>query len=286
MHVRVTTALASLCWIGCGGPRPLEGGPADGGAALDGSALAADAGVLFHDAGAAHEDGGAPAASGPRLEIVSGSGTVVASGWPAGDALRVRALDATLAPVAGATVTFAQSKGNAIHVQTPTVTTDADGIASASFNAFPIQPNLGFEEDSVRASWAGLSVDLDVIVTQVPSGQLAMPPLVQFTAPGGAPADLGSMKAGAIAKGGLAAIAVLQQGPAYGQGVPHWGLRLTQAGDLARPAAVGCAGGTAIADAQGRVACDLVAPSTPGDYAFTVFAGGSVRWDGHLHVTP
>ncbi len=70
---------------------------------------------------------------------------------------------------------------------------------------------------------------------------------------------------------------MLQQGPAYGKGVPHWGLRLTKTSDLLQAAEVSCAGGTSVADAQGNVSCDIVVPKKPGDYTFTILAGGALR---------
>jgi hypothetical protein len=257
-----------------------------------------DAGWNARDAGADAQSPGADASTpppttdaqapkSPKLEIVSGNGGTVASGWPASDPLRVRALDGQGNPVAGASVAFAVGAGQSLHLQITgaTVTTDADGIASVTYNAFPIQSFVGYEADTVTASWNGAQAAFGVIITQVPSGTWAAPPLFDVKKPDTSP-YLGTLKAGTTVPGGIQAVAVFQQGPSTGQGVPGWGLRLTSQSDLLQPADIGCAGGTAIADAKGNLSCDLVVPSQPGDYYFSMLAGGAIRWDGHVSVVP
>lgn len=236
------------------------------------------------------KDGGAttPDAStnAPTLEIVSGNGGTVPSGWPATDPLRVRARDAQGNPVANAGVKFEVGAGQGLHLQIlggDTVQTDADGIASVTYNAFPIDANKGHESDTVTASWNGLSVQLGVIITQVPSGQWAAPPLfyIKTSEP-----DLGAAKAGSIFSAAIQILGTFQQGPDYNQGVPGYGLRLTKTDDSLTPADLACTGGTALADAQGNVTCDIALPKTPGDYYFSALAGGQIKWDMHLKVTP
>ena len=222
----------------------------------------------------------------PTLEIVSGNGGTVPSSWPATDPLRVRARDAQGNPVANADVTFAVGAGQSLHLQIlsgDTVQTDADGIASVTYNAFPIDANKGHESDTVTATWNGLSVDLGVIITQVPSGQWAAPPLFYIKTP---MPDLGSAPAGTNFAGAIVILGTFQQGPDYNQGVPAYGLRLTKTDDPLSMADVACTGGTAIADAKGNVTCDIATPKTPGDYYFSALAGGQIRWNMHLKVTP
>jgi hypothetical protein len=280
--------LPFLVLLGCGGHPDFGDTNNGGGSTPDGGGKGGPPATDSGGGGGNPADSGTPMnPMGPKLEIVSGQGATVSSGWPATDPLRVRALDANLQPVSGATITYMQSKGNGIHIQSfgNQETTDANGFAGALFNAFPLDANKGFEEDTVTASWNGLTADFDIVIMQVPSGQLAMPPLYQFqqqTYP-----DLGTAKAGTTISGGLVGKAVFQQGPSYGMGVPHWGLRLTKPNDLLSPSEVQCVGGTIIADAQGNGTCDIVVPKQPGDYSFTVLAGGALRWDsGHIHVVP
>ncbi len=222
----------------------------------------------------------------PTLEIVSGNGGTVPSGWPATDPLRVRARDAQGNPVANADVKFDVGTGQALHLQIlsgDSVQTDSDGIASVTYNAFPIDENKGHESDTVTASWNGLSVQLGVIITQVPSGQWAAPPLfyIKTLEP-----DLGTAKTGTTVSGAIVILGTFQQGPDYNLGVPGYGLRLTSTSDPLTPATLACTAGTALADAQGNVTCDIVAPTTPGDYYFSALAGGQIKWDMHLKVTP
>jgi hypothetical protein len=163
------------------------------------------------------------------------------------------------------------------------VQTDSDGIASVTYNAFPIDANKGHESDTVTATWNGLSVQLGVIITQVPSGQWAAPPLFYIKTP---EPDLGTAKAGTTFTTAIQILGTFQQGPDYNLGVPGYGLRLTSTQDTLSPAQLECTGGTALADSQGNVACDIVTPATPGDYYFTALAGGQIKWDMHLKVTP
>ncbi len=233
---------------------------------------------------ASSTDASPPPSSSPQLVVISGDGTTVPSGWPAGDQLRVRATSDGKTPVVGATVTFALSKGNAIHVQAPNgeVTTDADGIASVSINAFGIQPFLGYDLATVTASWNGKTADFSIIVTAVPQGNAPMPPLIQYNVPSGTH-DLGTAKAGSILKGAIVALAVFQQGPSQGQPVPGWGFRLTSTNDTLASADVACVPGTVLADSKGIVTCDVQVPAKPGSYFFMLFAAGQLKWsDGHL----
>lgn len=229
-------------------------------------------------------DASVPPPSAPTLTIVSGDGTTVPSGWPAGDQLRVRATSDGKTPVAGATVTFNVTKGNAIHVQAfnGEVTTDSDGIAGVSINAFGIQPFLGYDTATVTASWNGKNADFSIIVTAVPQGNTPMPPMVQYNVPSGTH-DLGTAKAGTVMKGAIVALAVFQQGPAIGQPIPGWGFRLTNVSDTLQTSPVSCVPGTVLADSKGVVTCDVQVPSKPGSYDFMLFAAGQLKWsDGRL----
>jgi hypothetical protein len=234
-------------------------------------------------------DTGTPTQQGkPSLEMVSGDGSTVSSGWPGGDPMRVRARDAMGNPVPNASITFTPKVGNALHLRdvvNGVIATDANGIASVTYNAFGIPAWLGFERDTVTASWNGLTVDFGIIITQVPPNTLANAPLFELDYPSNAP-QLGVVKAGSTTKGALLAAATFQQGPSQGQAVPNWGLRITSADDLLEPSDIACVGGTVLSDAQGKLSCDLVAPKKPGQYNFQILAGGQIRWTGHLEVTP
>lgn len=270
--------------VGCGSAPSgfdVDSGPPS----TDASSGAKDSTSPAKDASAPKPtDASTPPPSAPRLVVVSGDGTTVPSGWPAGDQLRVRATSDGVTPVVGATVTFSLSKGNAIHVQAPNgeVATDADGIASVSINAFGIQPFLGYDTATVTASWNGKTADFSIIVTAVPQGNAPMPPLIQYNAPAGTH-DLGTAKAGSVIKGAIVALAVFQQGPSQGQPVPGWGFRLTNVSDTLATSEVACVPGTVLADSKGIITCDVQVPSKPGSYAFTLFAAGQLKWgDGHV----
>jgi len=236
------------------------------------------------DAGKPPAQNDAGATGVPTLEIVPGNGGTVPSGWPATDPLRVRARDAQGNPVANADVKFSVGAGQSLHLQiaSDTVPTDQSGVASVTYNAFPLDVNKGHESDTVTATWNGLSVQLGVIITQVPSGQWAAPPLFYIQTP---EPDLGTAKAGSTFTAAIQILGTFQQGPDFNHGVPGYGLRLTSTQDTLVAADLECTGGTALADAQGKVTCDIVT-KTPGDYYFSALAGGQIKWDMHLKVTP
>jgi len=244
-----------------------------------------DSSTTKPDSGGSADSGGTAS---PTLERISGTGAIVPTQWPATDPLVVRAKDAQGNSVSGATVLYTPSQS--LHIQAlsgdGTVVTDANGMASTTYNAFGISQSLGHEIDTVTASWNGQSVVFTVIITQVPAGQYPASPLVTFSSPSSGH-DLGSAKAGTLLSGAFVALAINQQGPDYNLGIPGWGFRLTAAGDLRTLSDVACVGTTAIADAKGNVTCDVQVPSTPGDYYFTILAGGALEFDGgHLLVTP
>lgn len=283
MRSPLLPALLVSLLVGCGSDF-RTGFDIDAGAASTDASSTKDADAPKKGDAASPVDASLPPPSSPSLAIVSGDGTTVPSGWPAGDPLRVRATSDGTTPVVGATVRFTLSKGNAIHVQAPNgeVTTDSDGIASVSINAFGIQPFLGYDLATVTASWNGKTADFSIIVTAVPQGNAPMPPLIQYEVPSGTH-DLGTAKAGSILKGAIVALAVFQQGPSQGQPVPGWGFRLTNTSDTLASADVACVPGTVIADSKGIVTCDVQVPSKPGSYYFMLFAAGQLRWsDGHL----
>ena len=116
--------------------------------------------------------------------MISGTGAVVPTQYPSTDPLVVRA-DAHGNPVSGATVLYTPSLS--LHIQAlsgnGTVVTDANGLASTTYNAFGISQNLGHEIDTVTATWNGQSAVFDVIITQVPAGQYPASPLVTFSSP-------------------------------------------------------------------------------------------------------
>ncbi len=272
-----------------------ETGPVDDGTANDGgSTPTLDAGTTRDASPPPSSDGqvppppgsdAAPPSGTPSLVMVSGNGATIPAQWQGGDPLRVRALSGA-SPVASAAVTFTLTQGTSVHVQAPNgvVTTDGDGIAAVTLNAFGIQPWLGWDANVVTASWNGRKVDFAVIVTAVPQSSAPLPPLVQYTTPQGTH-DLGTAKAGAILPGAIVALGVLQQGPSQGQALPGWGFRLTDANDPLASSPVACVGGTVLADVKGTIRCDVKVPSAPGSYVFGLMAAGQTKWtDGHLVV--
>lgn len=277
--MKLAACLVVLC--ACGSGRDFGGGdPTTDSGTTNGDAQVAPK----SDAGKPPPTQSDASTGAPTLEVVSGNGGTVPSGWPATDPLRVRARDAQGNPVANADVKFAVGTGQGLHLQIlsgDTVQTDADGIATVTYNAFPIDANKGHESDTVTATWNALSVQLGVIITQVPSGQWAAPPLfyIKTSEP-----DLGTAQAGTTFSAAIQILGTFQQGPDYNLGVPGYGLRLTSTQDTLSPAQLECIGGTALADAKGNVTCDIVTPKTPGDYYFTALAGGQIKWDMHLKV--
>ncbi len=287
--MKLVSLAAVILVCGCGS-NPWHQGDGDSDDAGTASDARADTGSPKKDSGLGTPDTGTPTTT-ASLEMVSGNGGTVPSGWPTTDPIRVRARDAQGHVVVGDKVAFDLNTGSSLHLQildgTNTVATDSDGIASVTYNAFPIDQNKGHEVETVTAKWNGLSVDFNIIITQVPSGVWAAPPLFEISVPDTSP-DLGSVKGGTTIVGAIQAIAVYQQGQDYGAGVGGWGFRLTKSEDLLNAGDVSCVGngGTAIADSAGKMSCDLIAPSKPGDYYFTMLAGGQIKWDGHVKVTP
>lgn len=284
----VSIALLAFTFA-CGSGHDFQSDDDAGGGQGDGATTTKnDSGTTQNDSGTTQGNDAGTTNGQPTLEIVSGNGGTVPSGWPATDPLRVRARDAQHVPVANAQIVYTLGAGESLHLQSngqQFVATDPNGLADMTYNAFPIDQNHGDEIDTVTASWNSLSVAFTVIITQVPFGQYADPPLFDIKVPDTSP-ELGEMKAGTTVTGAIQANAVFQQGPNYGQGVPSWGFRLTDASDLLVESPVNCAGGTALADANGNLSCDLVVPSTPGDYYFQMLAGGSIKWTGHVKATP
>ena len=81
-------------------------------------------------------------------------------------------------------------------------------------------------------------------------------------------------------------LGTFQQGQDFNQGVPAYGLRLTKTDDLLTPAT---SRASAPAERRSRTrratSRAIVTPSAPGDYWFTMLAGGQIKWDMHLKVT-
>ncbi len=287
MKLASITAFVFLC--ACGSGRDFQSDDDDSGASHTTDAAAKqDSDSQTKDAAPQQTSNDAAVTGQPTLEIVSGNGGTVPSGWPTTDPLRVRARDAQGNPVVNAQVAFAVGAGESLHLQdydAQFIATDNDGIAAVTYNAFPIDQNQGDEIDTVTATWNTLSAAFTVIITQVPSGQWANAPLFDIQVPDTSP-ELGEMKAGTTVKGAIQGNAVFQQGPLYGKGVPSWGFRITDSSDLLSTSPVSCAGGTALADAQGNISCDVIVPQAPGDYYFQMLAAGTIKWSGHLKATP
>jgi hypothetical protein len=289
--MKLGSIICVLLACACGSSHDFQSDDDAGGSTDDGGATTTknDAGSSTkNDAGSSSSNDASTTTGQPSLEIVSGNGGTVPSGWPTTDPLRVRARDAQKNPVANAQIAFAVGAGQSLHLQdydAQFIATDADGIAAVTYNAFPIDQNKGDEIDTVTATWNSLSVAFTVIITQVPSGAWAAPPLFDMKVPDTSP-ELGELKAGTTVPAAVQGIAVFQQGPLYGQGVPSWGFRITDSSDLLTASPVSCVGGTALADAQGNMSCDLVVPQTPGDYYFQMLAAGTIKWSGHLKAVP
>jgi hypothetical protein len=244
--------------------------PGQDGAVAGDSSTDAGAGITS-DSGAS-SDG---AAQGEQLELVSGNGEVVLSGWPGTDPLLVRATN-NGQPVPNETITWTTSGPLHASSNQTTSVTDASGLTSITVVGEQFTATTSWVDCTVTAtSQGGRSVQF-VVVNAYPGpavGNPALAPLVQITSP--ASIDLGHQKSGSVLSGGIQALVVAQIGPDDSKGIPQVGIRLADTQDWTQPAAgISCAGGTALSDATGLASCDVQIGTAPGSVGFQVVVGG------------
>ena len=252
---------------------------ADGGAtACPGCGTGQEAGPSgVTEAGGATESGAATeaGAAGDRLDVVSGDGEVVLSGWPGTDPLVVRVTH-NGQPVPNETITWTASGPLHASSNQTTSVTDATGETSITVVGEQFTATTSWVNCTVTATApTGASAQFMVVnaFPGPPVGQPAIAPLVQITAP--ASVDLGHQKAGSVVPGGIQALVVAQIGPDNSKGIPQVGIRLADTQDWTKPAAgISCAGGTALSNATGLASCDVQIGTTPGSVGFQVVVGG------------
>ena len=249
-----------------------------GGAVCPGCPGGEDAGATsVIEAGLASDSGagGEAAAPGDHLDVVSGDGEVVMSGWPGTDPLVVRFTHGGQ-PVANETITWTASGPLHASSNQTTSVTDATGQTSITVVGEQFNATTSWVSCTVTATAPGGASAQFVVVNAYPGppvGQPAITPLVQITAP--ASVDLGHQKAGSVVPGGIQALVVAQIGPDNTKGIPQVGIRLADPQDWTRPAAgISCAGGTALSNATGLASCDVQIGTTPGSVGFQVVVGG------------
>lgn len=217
------------------------------------------------------------------LRILSGQGLVLGVNQPnpPTEPLAVQLTDAAGNPVAGATVTWTLRSGGGTVM--PSSTTDAQGIATASFIASSfVQPGLPFEQSTIEAAGGGFSTqfyatslppqpitnlpgELQVIIEQPTDRVLS----VQAGTPSATPLRVR-----------VASLAGLLQ-----QAIPNVALRFLNPDPLNPIAQCQGPDGIALSDATGLISCSVIGKQL-GTFPMTVRIGGVRDFPFTLIVAP
>ncbi|HME07919.1 MAG TPA: putative Ig domain-containing protein [Bryobacteraceae bacterium] len=206
------------------------------------------------------------------LSIVSGNGQVLLEQFPS-QPFTVQARDASGNPVSGATVSFTLTQGLGT-VQMPSVTTDANGMASTIVISSSLQPRQSFESETLNAasSQENVNFQFTTISSLGPTGP-AQPGTVLLAPTSATGALTITGASGATLPGAIQISFVAATGSEEGMPIPDIGIRIVPFDIFALPAMCSGPGGTALANAQGIVSCDLVITAAPGTYEFSVSIG-------------
>jgi uncharacterized protein (TIGR03437 family) len=218
--------------------------------------------------------------------IVEGNGQLVQERNPAGRQMKVLVLDAQGKPVPNEEVRFDVVSGRG-GILGPVQLTDAQGFASAGFQADVVDFAYAFQPTTVRASSSRGSVDFYLttfLLTNI-SGNSAPPPLVELLNPSQENGRLITGRAGETIVGGIQALITAVSIPQQGAGIPNVGVRIENVDNPDAPAPARCGNQNPLSDGAGNLKCDLVIGCTVGQTNIAIIVGEYRRFSGLLRVT-
>ena len=200
--------------------------------------------------------------------MYAGNGQVVREQFLSNAPLVVQAKDAAGRPAAGVTVSWAITQGTGT-LNAPTLTTDANGLASTNFLATSLQPLQSFQSETITATSNFGGVNF--FITTVPE---ITPPSVQLINP---TLDNRSITAasGSTVPGGVVVRVIAQSGIQSGAPIPNIGVRIVDALDPTISAQAVCNAplGTVLTDSTGTATCDLVISGPTGTEPLRAYCG-------------
>jgi uncharacterized protein (TIGR03437 family) len=200
--------------------------------------------------------------------MYAGNGQVVREQFLSNAPLVVQAKDSAGRPAAGVTVSWAITQGTGT-LNAPTLTTDANGLASTNFLATNLQPLQSFQSETITATSNFGGVNF--FITTVPE---ITPPSVQLINP---TLDNRSITAasGSTVPGGVVVRVIAQSGIQSGTPIPNISVRIVDAQDPTIPAQAACNAplGTVLTDSTGTATCDLVISGPTGTEPLRAYAG-------------
>ncbi|HYL72707.1 MAG TPA: putative Ig domain-containing protein [Bryobacteraceae bacterium] len=209
------------------------------------------------------------------LTMVSGNGQMVLEQFFSQLPLVVQAKDASGHPMAGVTLNWAVSQGTGT-LRNPTLTTDANGMASTSFLATTLVQTASFETEVITASSSVGNVNffITTVLSRLPNGGLSAPPLVVLVTPAFENRNF-SGASGSTIPGGVVVQVAAQSGLQQGMAVPNVGVRIINNQDPTQPSPAACAGSTGVVltDSKGFATCDLVITGPPSTTQLTAIVG-------------
>ncbi len=206
------------------------------------------------------------------LTIVAGNGQVLLEQFPS-QPFTVQAKDASGKPVSGATVNFVLTQGLGT-VQTPSATTDANGMASTIVISSSLQPRQSFASETLNAASSQGSLDFQftTISSLGPTGP-AQPGTVLLAPASATGALVITGASGSTLPGAIQISFVAATGTEEGMAIPNIGIQIVPFDIFALPAMCTGAGATTLSNAQGIASCDLTITAAPGTYEFSVGIG-------------
>jgi len=200
--------------------------------------------------------------------MYAGNGQVVREQFHSNAPLVVQAKDAAGRPAAGVTVSWAITQGTGT-LNAPTLTTDANGLASTNFLATNLQPLQSFQSETITATSNFGGVNF--FITTVPE---ITPPSVQLINP---TLDNRSITAasGSTVPGGVVVRVIAQSGIQSGTPIPNIAVRIVDGQDPTIPPQAACNAplGTVLTDSTGTATCDLVVSGPAGTEPLRAYAG-------------
>lgn len=241
------------------------------------------------------------------LSIASGQGQMVSEQFLLTQPFGVRLRDNSGNPVAGQTVTFSLATGNGTLATSTfageslpntvcsgnvcTATTDAQGMAYASFLATAVPPGFSFTQQTISASNGQATVNFIVttILSQLPGGGQAAQPLVERIKPTD---SLIVAQTGTTLNEAIQVRVIAAAGIQSGQPMPNVALRVRSENlDPALGPVAVCSGegDVALTDSSGIATCNLKVSGRLGLTSLNVNIGGTQSLGGstiNLDVRP